>query len=95
MLYVRSVLNLLLCHHCPVIIIILSVIIVWVRNTHHVDAPEYTNLNLNLTRPLRAVSGKIPLPILPEDSLRVSKIASACEESIRTRAFVELDYGSN
>ena len=48
MLYVRSVLNLLLCHHCPVIIIILSVIIVWVRNTHHVDAPEYTNLNLNL-----------------------------------------------
>ena len=42
-----------------------------------------------------SVSGKIPLPILPEDSLRVSQIASACEESIRTHAFVELDYGSH
>ncbi|KAF0312832.1 putative oxidoreductase YrbE [Amphibalanus amphitrite] len=40
------------------------------------------------------VQGKIPLPIRPEDSLRVSQIASACEESLRTRAFVELDYES-
>ncbi|XP_037089348.1 inositol 2-dehydrogenase-like [Pollicipes pollicipes] len=47
---------------------------------------------LELEAFLDHVQGKIPLPILPEDSLRVSKIASACEESLRTGAFVTIDY---